>query len=439
MALDPAVMKAVEQLGYRVTVGDVASQAGMNVQLAEQGLLALASETGGHMQVSETGEIAYLFPPNFRAVLQGKYLRLRLQEWWQRIWRVLFYCIRISFGIILLLSILLIVLTIIAILIALSSSRSSDDQGNESDFGGTFSMPNVWLGPDWYWIFLPDFGDRPSPRHRKPEGERMGFLEAIYSFLFGDGDPNANLEERRWQAIATTIRNHGGAIVAEQIAPYLDDLGSPSSQEFEDYMLPVLTRFNGRPAVSPTGQLVYYFPDLQVTAEERRSSPVAAYLRELPWRFSKASSGQIMAALGLGVFNVVAALVLGRLLVDPNVQEIIQQTGGLPGFVAGIYGILLAYGTGFLAIPLVRYFWVQARNKQIESRNAQRALRAEALNAAGDTVLRKLDYAKQFAAMTVVNAADAVYSTERDLTEQELERKDQIDAEWQQRLEQSGS
>jgi len=41
----------------------------------------------------------------------------------------------------------------------------------------------------------------------------------IFSFLFGDGNPNANLEERRWQQIATVIRNNGGAVVAEQMLP----------------------------------------------------------------------------------------------------------------------------------------------------------------------------------------------------------------------------
>ncbi len=62
MAPNPAIMEAVEQLGYRVTVGDVATQAGFNVNLAQQGLLALATDVGGHLQVAETGEIVYLFP-----------------------------------------------------------------------------------------------------------------------------------------------------------------------------------------------------------------------------------------------------------------------------------------------------------------------------------------------------------------------------------------
>src|SRR5919202_4318470 len=138
MAPDPKIMKAVEQLGYRVTVGDVAAQVGLNINLAEQGLLALASDAAGHLQVAESGEIAYLFPKNFRFILRNKFLRVRLQEWWQKIWRVLFYLIRISFGIILILSIVLIFVAIAIILIAISASSNSSSGGGSrhSDGGG---------------------------------------------------------------------------------------------------------------------------------------------------------------------------------------------------------------------------------------------------------------------------------------------------------------
>jgi len=61
MAPNPNI-KLLEQLGYRVTVGDVTTQAGLNVNLAQQGLLTLATDAGGHLQVAESGEIVYLFP-----------------------------------------------------------------------------------------------------------------------------------------------------------------------------------------------------------------------------------------------------------------------------------------------------------------------------------------------------------------------------------------
>ena len=83
-------MQAVESQGYRVTVGDVAARAGLDIKIAQQGLLALASETQAHLEVSEAGEIAYEFPKNFRGVLRNKYWQLRLQEVLAKVWEVVF-------------------------------------------------------------------------------------------------------------------------------------------------------------------------------------------------------------------------------------------------------------------------------------------------------------------------------------------------------------
>ncbi len=427
MAPNPAIMEAVEQLGYRVTVGDVATQAGFNVNLAQQGLLALATDVGGHLQVAETGEIVYLFPKNLRAVLRNKFLRLRLQEWWKKVWRVLFYLIRISFGVLLLASIALIIVTIFVLLTA--ANQSSDDDNRSSSYGGnSFFMPYFWIGPNWFGVFSPDY-DRRYQERRREESE-LNFFEAIFSFLFGDGNPNADLEERRQKEIAAVIRTNRGAVVGEQIAPYLDDIGSGYAQEYEDYMLPVLTRFNGQPIVSPEGNLVYVFPELQSYASRQQQLvSIPPYLQELPQRFSAASSGQLGLSIGLGVLNLGGALFLGSLLAD-------IAAGGLVGFVQAIYWLLLGYGAAFLGVPLVRYFWLKWRNTKIGDRNAQRQERS--LQLADSTVKQKIAYARQFAAQNVITNEDLAYTTETDLLDQEAENSDQIDAEWQRRLRESG-
>lgn len=431
MAPNSDIMRAVEELDYRVTVGDVATRAGLDLNLAQQGLLVLASEAKGHLQVAESGEVVYLFPKNFRSILLNKSVRLRLKQWASAIWKILFYLIRISFGLVLLASIVLIVLAIIIIATAASASQNNDDDRGSS---GPVYLPNFWM-PDFFWVFYPNYDDRRYQRTRyyDDEAPQMNFLEAIFSFLFGDGDPNRDLEERRWQAIGTVIRNNRGAVVAEQIAPYLDDVGEGYAREYEEYMLPVLARFNGQPEVSPEGAIVYHFPELQATAAQSRPRPVSAYLQEFPWRFSQANAGQLMLAAGLGAFNFVGALALGKLLADGTVAV---QLGGLVAFVQSIYWGLLGYGTAFLAVPLLRYFWIQWRNRKLNQRNEVRQNRAIELNHGDDTLQQKIAYAQEFAAETVIGTEDLVYSTERDLLEQEVERSAQIDAEWERRLEQ---
>lgn len=439
MTPNPTIMQAVEKLGYRVTVGDVSSQGGLSIAEAGQGLLALASDAGGHLQVAETGDIVYLFPRNFREILRNKYFQMRLQEWWKKVWAVLFYLIRISFGIFLILSIVLITVTIIIIVNAGSSDRNDNDRNRSSGGGGLFFFPF----PDLFWYFSPNYSNRSQQRQyqrqqESRQGSNLNFFEAVFSFLFGDGNPNANLEERRWQEIGTVIGNNHGAVVGEQIAPYLDDLGESYTREYEDYMLPVLTRFNGQPEVSPEGQIVYYFPELQVKAKKTSPELVPTHLEEYPWRFSAAGAGQIILAAGLGVVNFVAALILGGLIADGTAAA---ELGGLVAFVEGIYWLLLGYGAGFLGIPLVRYFWIQWRNKKIAARNRDRLYQAQLLANPEETLQRKINYAQQFATEKVIGSEDLVYSTETDLIDQELEGMGrpsnlsaQMEAEWQRRL-----
>ncbi len=428
MAPNPKVMQAVKELGYRVTVGDVAAKAGLDVNFAQRELLTLASEAGGHLQVAESGDIAYLFPKNFSDVLRNKFLRLQLQEWWQKIWRVLFYLIRISFGLVLVASLLLIFVAI-AILLSSGSDNNNGGGGGGGDRGGGFFF-FPYFSNDLIWLFYWNHDDSYYQRRSRLAGQKpeMNFLEAVFSFLFGDGNPNYNLEDRKWSSIATTIRNNKGAIAAEQIAPYFDNLGQGYAREYEEYMLPALARFDGRPEVSPEGQIVYHFPQLQTTATERNSEPVAAYLREMLWRFSHASSGQIMLAAGLGAVNLVGALFLGSLLAKSAIGS------GLLSLVATIYPMLLIYGLGFLTIPLIRYFWIQWKNSSIEARNQERQQRAMLLNEPDANLLQKLAYAREFAAENVLKGEDLAYSTETALTEQELEQSAKIDAEWQKRI-----
>jgi len=415
----PEIMTAVEALGYRVTVADIATQSGVSLPVAQQGILALATDTQAHMQVAESGDVAYEFPRNFRAVLRNKYWQLRWQETWSKVWQVLFYLIRLSFGVVLLVSIAVIFIAIFMLMMAASSQQN--DRNNRGGYGR--GGPNIWISPSWfYWL---DFGGSRRRRQQRARGgskSDLNFFEAIFSFLFGDGDPNVDLEDRRWSAIATLIRNNQGTLTAEQVAPYLDDVNLDDS--LEDFMLPVLSRFNGSPKVSPDGDLVYYFPELQVTAASQRPRSIPAYLREVREKFSAASSEQLMLAAGLGGLNFVGAVILGGMLSGAQISsEFIL-------FVQSIYWFLWAYGAAFLGVPLGRYFWLQRKNAKIESRNQQRESFTNLLASGRPEVQRKLSYAKTLATETVLRKDEAVYTTETDLLDQNIQNKDKLDAEW---------
>lgn len=418
MATRTAVMEAVEKLNYRVTIGDVAAQSGLDLNTAQREILALASETGGNLQVAESGEIAYKFAPNFRQILINRSFWLQVKELLKGVWKWVFYGIRISFGILLIVSIIIVVLGIIAATIALNSQRSGndrDDRRSDNRGGGGFIWMGGWGNPfgNPFIMFDPYYYEPERIRQRDPDD--MGFLESVFSFLFGDGNPNADLEERRWREIAAMIRSNNGVVVAEQIAPYLDETSRLEGDEY--FVIPVLSKFNGFPEVSDAGTLAYKFPDLQKVASERKVKVSHSYLQEKLWKFSQASQGKIALAIGLGVFYLVASLYLGSLLGNPRLATSLV---GFLGFIKAAYGFLLGYAVLFLSTPLVRYFVLQYLNGGISDRNQKRAARNELLKNPSSTLHEKLNFARTFATnQEVISQNNLAYTTEQDLTDQE--------------------
>jgi hypothetical protein len=426
MNVNPQLMTAVERLGYRVTTGDVATHTGIHLEEARAGLLDLANRTGGHMQVTDTGEVVYALPQDFRQVLVRKYIRLRLREWLDRVWKVVFYLIKISFGILLISSIAVVYVTILAITLAalFSSEGGSSDCG---DGGGSCVLDicssnssSSYSGSSAY------SSDRSSaetthltrsevslaPIRAKTQRKTLNFLEAVFSVLFGDGNPNADLEQRRWQYIGNLIHRQQGVAIGEQIAPYLDDIGRGYDREYENYMLPILTKFNGIPEVSPTGQLVYHFPDLQTTLKDApgqfdRSPQV---LKERRWKFSKATPTQRNWTFVLFAANLIGIVILAIML-----------AGSVSGSIGVVMNILAVYGIGLIAIPAVRYFWVKDRDARVRRRNLARQQQAKLLQQK-ELISEKLDYAKQFAKQHKITDRDIIYTTEEDALTQEFKR-----------------
>ena len=396
------LMNVAAQRQYRVTIGEVAAESGVPLAEARRELTLLARDTQGHLQVSEQGEVIYEFSPQWKQILEQKQFKEQLLSFWNSIKGALFYAVRISFGIVLVLSILIIVVALIALYMASNRNNNDRDDDGFSFGGGGFGY--FWNPYIFYWG---DPYDRQEERRQR--GEKMGFLEGVFSFIFGEGDPNRDVEERRWRLVGRKIRQEQGVVAAEQLAPYLE---GPYNEQ-EDYMLPALVKFDGQPQVSDTGELVYVFPQLQVSANESYESGTAETLVEKPWKFSEADGTTLTWAGLLGVANFLGAWFLGSQL-----DQISAELGGYLGWVEAIMPFLLAYGTLFLAIPAYRYFTLGGKNIAVEKRNAFRANRVKVLKSPDTKLQKKIAWAKQFTRKQVIGKEDVIYSTDRDLIDQ---------------------
>lgn len=425
-------MDAVDACGGRVTIGDVASKGGLKLNEAQKALQALAADTNGFLEVSDEGDVLYVFPKDYRSKLAAKSFRIKLEPFVEKAKSAAEYLVRVSFGTALIASIVLVYTTIIALL----SSRSDEDNrgrrgGRSYDSGFTF-----YLNPaDLFWYWDPYYYRR---RRIQKEDDGMNFIESVFSFVFGDGDPNQGIEDERWKLIGQYISSNGGVVTAEELAPYLDLETADNNLVDESYILPVLLRFEGQPEVDEEGNILYRFPSLQRTASSQRSGRkeyvgkrwtdwvggVEKFFKEKKWQFSKTSNSERAMVIGLGGFNLFGVIILGTML-----KNVAVTPSGFITFVSDIFPLLQIYAGSFFAIPLTRWFLIRNKNAKIEKRNLARELRAQALELPDLSLRRKLLSARDMAQRTVIGQDRIVYSTDRDLFEQDYDTQD-----WDQRF-----
>eukprot|EP00850_Spirogloea_muscicola_P002355 SM000009S23484 [mRNA] locus=s9:235986:240104:- [translate_table: standard] len=440
-ALPPAVrdsaIAAVSDLGGRVTVGDVAAAAGLKLSEAESALRALAADAQGFLEVSDEGDVLYVLPKNFQAILNQKSLWLKFQPLIKQIQGAAEYLLRVSFGTTLLASIALVYTTIFVLL---SSARSSeqDNRNQRGGYGGGYyAGPRVSYGPSFYispldmfWYWNPNYNRNMRAKLREKKG--LNFFEAVFSFVFGDGDPNQGMEAQRWRKIGDYITKQGGVVTAEELAPFLDPPQlNPDAQDDESYMLPVLQRLDGHPEVDEEGHILYRFPSLQRTAKDRgwfgalkrrlqgrpgeepseELEDQRPFFLEKQWKFSEAAGSQQALAIGLGAVNLAGVLIVGGLLRDPQVAREIGS--GLVGFVSRSLPFLQAYAGSFFAIPAIRWLFLQRRNEKIKARNDSRVQRAVSLI-----------NARKKAERLEIGSDRIIYSTEKEVSEQDVDAAD---------------
>lgn len=435
------LVDAVQQLGGRVTKADLLAQ-GLPAAGLERDLLQLARASGAALQVNKEGELLYEFPEDWPRALRRHSAAMRLQRAWRVTKPWLGWGGRVLFGVSLLATVA-IVYCASMVVIATTTSSKEDSDGNhiitvaQNNFVLWFGSDLLfWLTPSPYSYYTYYGGDVIYSEFYEPP-PKMSFLESVFSFVFGDGDPNEKLlSETRWQLIGECIAQNGGSVIAEQIAPYLDPPSGPMGDEaarqraLNNAMLPVLVRFKGMAEVGTEGDIIYVFPELQesrvageailgslstdelkrrleavgapsrafdrerviedyrrVTGEMRLQSSVPAnYLPEQELKLSEADDGQVATCVGLGAFALLATLFLGSRIYSGHLA-ILARFYPIIAFVVKAYPFLLGYTVAFLGIPALRWFRLRRLNRAIQERNEWRSLQAAKLEQA-DTGLR---------------------------------------------------
>jgi len=182
---------------------------------------------------------------------------------------------RVAFGLALFASIAVVFAAITVLTSSSQSEGKGERRGNTRGGYGVLGGGNMGFGdgfgPSPLDLFLPRRNYRYYGWFAPPP--RMSLPEAIFSFVFGDGDPNQALRAARLRGLADVIKRNGGAALAEQLAPYSDppppnrvDETVDETLVDESWVLPAVVELGGRQEVSEDGTIVYVFDDLTVSS-----------------------------------------------------------------------------------------------------------------------------------------------------------------------------
>lgn len=495
------VIEAINSLNLKVVPEEIAVAKSLPLSVVSKELNSIASETGGNLRVSETGKIEYLFKPSF----EDEFLKNALKNSSQALWNAMsnvflsvarmlhllsVTAFRISIGVILILSVVIIIaLIILAIVKAFSSSDSDSDLGGAAEGMGYAVMGVLrvvrwfvfdWIFDWWYWdryyfgpyrhimgptsygryrndrlfgdsdFVNPFFSDKDKniPAPKEDEGSKVDFITVCYQLVFGGINPNLNLEENYWKSIGATISNNKGVVVAEQLAPF-----TGKDEADEDWMLPILARFEGYPEVSETGNIIYVFPRfrperlaipeltdktspdpnpsastqdqlqalLQISRKRQASHKTSElkrietprYLKEEIIPFVDFPPSKLAPAVALGFVSLLGSLFL---LVDMHSLHLT--------LFAPVIIFLVCYSVFFLGTPLIRHFFLTKKNEEIEARNNLRFDLSAKVDMPKGALQEKLMEASQVRAnipLLASNTDQIAYTTEKDVLEQEFD------------------
>jgi hypothetical protein len=472
------VLDAIKSLGLKVVPADVATAAGLPVLVATQELNKVAAETNAHLLVSDAGTITYSFDPRFEQAYSVSGAK-HFFRWIGRIFLnaflscarifflVSFFLLRMSFGVILVGSVIaLAVVAVLAVIAAIAGAADGNgDGGGGIDIqapdisldAGMFDMRPWWLywcfDWTWDWWYYGDYlwgnpysrpsynlgntGISPYSTDVPELKKKSKFLDNCFTLLFGEGDPNAKIDERRWNDIGKVIKLNQGVVASDQIAPYSDVKANT-----EDWMLPVLVRFNGAPDVTESGNIIYSFPAFQehvqiadahseqsqTNADQLRSlvsghiqrqniikqsetakTSTEAYLNENLWDFGNLDFSDMLpiftfaaGGFGLGYALIVASAKIAFL-----------------GLLIPLFVGIMIYSSMFVLIPAIRYCINKQLNIPIEERNQVRLEASAKLRHPSAELQAKLDEARAEAIHNLSTRDEHLaYTTEKDDLEQ---------------------
>ncbi|MDR1375120.1 MAG: hypothetical protein LBJ24_09135 [Treponema sp.] len=265
-----------------VTAADMVAGTALSLETVRELLPRASDEYRGRLEVTESGEILYSFPHGFTNRYRGFPARLRrisetLVRGLKKAGSVLFkiwIAVMLVGYFLLFMVIALAALALSVVSVSGSNSRSRRSSGG----GGVYFAGNILNLIIRLWFYSELFKPRYASFSVQPK--RKPLHRAVFSFVFGDGDPNTGWQIREQKAVITHIQANRGVISL----PEFMALTGLKPEQAENEITAYCVRFGGLPEATEEGTVVYRFDPLMLKTDSQTGRSGAA-LKGL-WNFS---------------------------------------------------------------------------------------------------------------------------------------------------------
>jgi hypothetical protein len=376
------LINALRRQRRGVTAADMVAGTALPLETVRELLPRASDEYRGRLEVTESGEILYSFPHGF--ISRYRSFPVRLRQIGEKLLRGLEKAGAVVFKVWIMVMLvgyflffMLIALAALMLSVVSVSSSNSNGRSRRNSGGGMYFAGNILNLIIRLWFYSELFKPRYASSPARPRGKPLH--KAVFSFVFGDGDPNAGWPVREQKAVIAHIQANRGVISL----PEFMALTGLKPEQAESEITAYCVRFGGLPEATGEGTVVYRFDPLMLKTDVQTGYP-GSILKEL-WNFSSNSPGMNRAFALINGIN----LAFGGyfLYCTVNLEALISRGTGLRLF-AMVYNffyrfyrltgssspedfrILIAVVLGLVPLVFSVFFWlIPALRRGIMGRN----------------------------------------------------------------------
>ncbi|MCL2210520.1 MAG: hypothetical protein FWB95_01200 [Treponema sp.] len=384
--------KVVESLKRRKssTVADIAAATALPLSAVSELLPKAADEYSGHLRVTESGEILYYFPNVFSSRYRSfsakiKKLVSRFTVFFKKALVLLFkiWIMVMLIGYFILF--LLIALASVFLSVAARLNNNGSGTGGSNSEGSSFSFGlfdilfRIWF----YSEITKPFNNYEDRYDKVPQKQKNPMHKAIFSFIFGEEDPNINWDDQKNKAVISYIQSNKGVI---SLVEYMTFSGL-NSLEAQKEILSFCSKFEGSPELTQDATIVYRFDKLLLRSDNNNFNELLPPIKRLKIFSVNSKTKNIVFTL-INTFNLIfggyffyQSFAAGQLLSEESYRSasniyayvhlllglIMPDPHNLIRIVLGLVPLLFSFF--FWIIPLIRFFKEKKENENNKLQN----------------------------------------------------------------------